>query len=197
MKKKDDNDIILEGNFGGSDISGDEFLDDSVVAEENTTEAIKKLKEKLKKAENEKSEYLTGWQRAKADLINARKRDEEAHRELAKFANEGLIVELIPVLDSFEMAMKNKEAWDKVEKNWRVGVEYIAQQLKKVLEDNGLQELDPLGKSFDINIHEAVEHVPAGNKSDEGKIIEVVQKGYSLNGKVLKVPKVRVADAQK
>src|SRR3989338_4076705 len=115
-KKANKDDIELDNDS--------QDLDDSVVAEENAALAVKKLREKLKICEQERQEYLSGWQRAKADLINARKRDEEGMRELAKFANEGLIVELIPVLDSFEMAMKNKEAWDKVEKNWRVGVEY-------------------------------------------------------------------------
>jgi molecular chaperone GrpE (heat shock protein) len=67
-----------------------ENLDDSVVAEENAADAVKKLREKLKKSEAERMEYLTGWQRAKADLINARKRDEADRVEFMKFANERL-----------------------------------------------------------------------------------------------------------
>src|SRR5207244_2477593 len=115
MHKKDQEDDVIAEN-----------LDDSVVAEENAAEAIKKLRERLKKAEAEKQEYLTGWQRAKADLVNARKRDEEDLKEFVRFANERLIEGLIPVLESFDMAMGNKEAWEKADKNWRVGVEYIA-----------------------------------------------------------------------
>ena len=85
-------------------------LDESVVADESATETIKKLREKLKTTEKERMEYLTGWQRAKADLINARKRDEEDRKEFIKFANERLIEGIIPVLESFEMAMGNKES---------------------------------------------------------------------------------------
>ncbi len=132
-------------------------LDDSVIAEESSSETIKKLRAELKKAQEEKQEYLTGWQKAKADFINSRKRDEEAQKEFARYANENIIAELIPVLDSFNMAMGNKETWEKVDKNWRIGVEYISGQLKKVLEDFGLKEIDPLGKRFDPSRDEAIE----------------------------------------
>ena len=174
-----------------------ESLDDSVVAEESAAETIKKLREKLKKATEEKQEYLTGWQRARADLINARKRDEEDRKEFTKFANERLIDGLIPVLDSFEMAMNNKEAWEKADKNWRTGVEYILGQLKKALNDAGLEEVDPVGKSFDASRDEAAEYVPVDNESEHHKIISVTQKGYTLNGKPMRPPKVRVGEFKK
>ncbi len=169
-------------------------LDDSVVAEENAAEAIKKLREKLKKCEAEKMEYLTGWQRAKADMINARKRDEAERAEFIKFSNERLIESLIPVLESFDLAMGNKVAWEKADKNWRVGVEYIYSQLKKALADSGLEEIDPIGKAFDHSRDEAAEYVPAEKEADHHKIIAVIQKGYVLNGKALRPPKVRVGE---
>lgn len=174
-----------------------EFLDDSVVAEENAAEAIKKLREKLKKCETERMEYLTGWQRAKADLINARKRDEADRAEFVKFANERLIETLIPVLGSFDLAMGNKEAWEKADKNWRTGVEYIYSQLKKALSDSGLEEIDPIGKPFDHNRDEAAEYVPVEAESEHHKVLSVVQKGYSLNGRALRPPKVRVGEFKK
>jgi molecular chaperone GrpE len=168
--------------------------DESVVSEESSQATIKSLREKLKAAQAEKTEYLTGWQKDKAEFINARKRDQESNRELVKFANERLIEELIPVLESFDMAMSNKDAWEKADKNWRIGVEYIAQQLKKILEDNGLVEINPLGKPFDITTHEATEHEKISDASMAGKVTAVVQKGYSLNGKVIKAPKVKVGE---
>jgi molecular chaperone GrpE len=168
-------------------IEKDENLDDSVVGEESAQETIKNLREKLKKALAEKQEYLTGWQKDKADFINSRKRDAESQKEFIKYTNESLISELLPVLDSFNMAMGNKEVWEKVDKNWRTGVEYIANQLKKVLENNGLTEVDPIGQKFDPMRDEAIED---GKESDI--ITTVVQKGYSLNGKIVKAPKVKV-----
>ncbi len=177
---KDENDVTIEV---------DENLDDSVVGEESAQETVKKLKEKLKKAVEEKQEYLNSWQRDKADFVNARKRDQEAQKDFARFSNENLIGELVPVLDSFNMAMGNKEVWEKVDKNWRVGVEYIANQLKKVLEDFGLKEIDPLGKPFDPMRDEAIED---GKASDI--VTTVIQKGYELNGRVLKAPKVKIGE---
>ncbi len=175
----------------------DEFLDDSVVAEENANEAIKKLRERLKKAEADKQEYLTGWQRAKADLINARKRDDADRNEFIKYANERLIDGLIPVLDSFEMAMGNKDAWEKADKNWRVGVEYIYNQLKKALNDAGLEEIDPIGKKFDSARDEVSEYVPVDASDKDHVVLAVVQKGYVLNGKPMRPAKVRVGELKK
>ncbi len=174
-----------------------EFLDDSVVAEENAAETIKKLREKFKACETEKQEFLTGWQRAKADMINARKRDEGERQEFIKFANERLIDGLIPVLESFDLAMANKEAWEKADKNWRTGVEYIYSQLKKALQDAGLEEINPLGKPFDHNRDEAAEYVPVDEKSDHHKVLAVIQKGYTLNGKPMRPPKVKVGEWKK
>ena len=190
-----DNDIVPETDAENTRVSSD--LDDSVVAEESAGETIKTLREKLKKAEAEKQEYLTGWQRAKADMVNARKRDEEERKDFMKFANANLIEELMPVLDSFDMAMGNKEAWEKADKNWRIGVEYIYSQLIKALTDNGVTELNPVNQTYDHNQQEAISHEPVTDEKLDGKIVQVVQKGYSLNGKILKVPKVKVGEFKK
>ncbi len=188
-------------HYKGDDIEESDIvqenLDDSVVAEENAAEAVKKLRAQLKQCEADRLEYLTGWQRAKADLINARKRDEADRADFIKFANERLIESLIPVLESFDLAMGNKAAWEKADKNWRIGVEYIYSQLKKSLNDSGLVEIDPIGMAFDHNRDEAAEYVPVDSEKDHHKVIAVVQKGYSLNGKSLRPPKVKVGEFKK
>lgn len=175
----------------------EENLDDSVVAEEHAGDAVKKLREKLKACETEKQEFLTGWQRAKADLINARKRDEEAKAEFAKYANERLIDGLIPALDSFELATGNKEIWEKVDKNWRTGVEYILNQLKQALNEAGLEEINPVGERFDPKRDEAAEYVPVESAEQNHQIIAVIKKGYSLNGRPMRPPKVKVGEYKK
>ncbi len=198
MNKNDENqnDIVREDEEVAIQDDAD-TLDDSVVAEETALEAVKKLKEKLKISEKERMEYLTGWQRAKADLVNARKRDEADRQEFMKFANERLIDGLLPVLESFDMAIGNKESWEKVDKNWRVGVEYIYTQLKKVLADSGLVEINPLGEKFDINRDEATEYVPVETEADDHKVVAVLQKGYTLNGRPMRPPKVKVGEWKK
>ncbi|MFA6463784.1 MAG: nucleotide exchange factor GrpE [Candidatus Paceibacterota bacterium] len=157
-------------------------------------EVVRKLKEKISLLEEQNKEYLSGWQRDKADFINARKRDEEEKKEIRKYATERLIDGLIPVLESFDMAMGNKEAWEKVDKNWRIGVEYIYNHFRQTLEQDGLNEINPLGKKFDSTRDEAIEYVPTADKNLEDTVIEVVQKGYSLNGKEIKAPKVKVGE---
>ena len=178
-------------------IEPDDTLDDSVIAEENMAETIKKLRAKLKKSQADASEYLTGWQRAKADFVNARKRDEEERKDFIKFSNERLIESLIPVLESFDLAMANKEVWEKVDKNWRVGVEYIYSQLKKTLNESGLEEINPIGQKFDPSRDEAAEYVPVTDENQDHVITQVIQKGYSLNKKSMRPPKVKVGEFKK
>ena len=175
----------------------DKEVDDVVIEEEAEHDVIKDLKEKLKKVTEEKQEYLNNWQRDKAEFMNARKRDAEAQKDFARFSNESLISELIPVLDSFHMAMGNKEAWEKADKNWRVGVEYIASQLMKVLGEFGLKEIDPIGKPFDPMRDEAIEHEIVADEKKNNTVTFVMQKGYELHGKVLKAPKVKVGEWKK
>src|SRR3989344_146038 len=91
-----DEDVILE-------------TDEEIEGEENILAKLKSLRERLKVCEKERMEYLTGWQRAKADYINARKDDEKRREEIIRYANESLIENFIPALDGFEMAMNHKE----------------------------------------------------------------------------------------
>jgi len=155
-------------------------------------QVVSRLRKKLKECEKEKQEYLNGWQRAKADLINARKSDEERNRQVIKFANEELIQGIIPVLDSFDLAFSNREAWQKAPKEWRIGMESIHSQLLAGLSQGGVQILNPVGEDFDPSRDEAVESVPVDKADDDDKVLAVLQKGYSLGGKVIRSPKVRV-----
>ena len=141
----------------------------------------------------EKKEYLDGWQRARAELQNARKHFEDEKREFAQFAERGLIEDLFTVLDSFSMAFSNREAWEKVDENRRKGVEYIHQQLLSTLETRGLQTFDPSGEHFNPVEHESVGTVLVADEEKEGIVMEVLQKGYRLNGKTIRPAKVRVS----
>lgn len=172
--------------------------DEEIISEEDgEVSAVKKLKERLAVCVKEKQEYLDKWQRGTAEFQNARKRDAEDNERFRKYASEGLITELLPVLESFNMAFSNKEAWEKVDKNWRVGVEYIANQLKGVLEGNGLKELNPIGDNFDPMLHEAVAFEEVTDVSKNQKITEVTHKGYMFYDRVIKAPKVKVGEVKK
>lgn len=175
----EEDDIILETN--GED------------GEENSTTLIKKLRQKIKDLEEKSQEYLTGWQKERAESVNLRKRAEEEKRDFAKFAKEDIATEIIPVLDSFESAFKNKEAWEKVDKNWRVGVEYIHTQLINVLANHGVAVVNPLGEKFDPQRDEAIEIVSTDNEAEDHKILEVLSVGYKLQDRLIRAPKVKIA----
>ena len=161
-----------------------EDLDDSVVAEEHAQDSIKKLRERLKESEAKAKEYLDGWQRAQADFVNIRKRDEEAKTEFLKFAQADLVSQLLPVLDSLELSLPhgNKE------------LEVIYKQLLSTLKSNGLEVEDPMGESFDPRRHEAIGTIETEDKEDDHKVLEVMQKGYILSGRIIRPAKVKIGE---
>ena len=171
-----------------------EFEENADVTGADAEQKIKKLKERIKELEKKNAELLDGWQRDKADFVNARRQDEENQKKFAVFAKEDIILELLQTLDSFESAFKNKDAWEKVDENWRRGVEYIHSQFSNVLAQHGLTVVNPLGEKFDHNRDEAIEMVPVENPDDGGKILEVVNSGYKLHDKLIRAPKVKVAE---
>ncbi len=165
-------------------IEQDEDLDDSVVTEEHASESISKLKGKLKEAEAKAKEYLDGWQRSQADFVNIRKRDELAKMEFLKFANADTVSQLIPVLDSFELSLPhgNKE------------LEAIYRQFLSILKSMGLDQSNPLGERFDPRLHESIGTSPVEKSEDDHKILEVMQKGYILSGKIIRPAKVKIGE---
>lgn len=181
-KKDIEEDVVYDDNIGEDGEEG------------NQSGVIKKLREKIRKLEAENREYLTGWQKERAEGVNLRKRLEEEKRDFAKFAKEDIATEIIPVLDSFESAFKNKEAWEKVDKNWRVGVEYIHNQLVNVLGNHGVTIINPLGEKFNPERDEAVASVEVEKEEDDHKIIEVVSVGYKLQDRIIRAPKVKVGE---
>jgi len=121
-----------------------------------------------------------------------RKRDEEKKKEDIQNANERLILDLLPVIDSFDMAFSDEKAYQQTPENWRKGVEYIYSQLLSTLEEYGVTPLNPADQSFDPQYHEAVEQVPVDDASQDNMVISVIQKGYQLNDRVIRSAKVRV-----
>jgi molecular chaperone GrpE len=162
--------------------------DDIVIEDDSDSvsadRSVKKLRDKLKVAEEKAKEYLDSWQRAQADFVNIRKRDEEAKVEYFKFANADLVTQLLPVLDSFNMAIQHGSK----------DVELVYGQLMQILRQNGLEESDPLGETFDPRSHEALGAVPTDKPEEDNKVLEVVQKGYILSGKIIRPAKVRLGE---
>jgi len=144
---------------------------------------LKKLKEKLEQCQQEKQENLTGWQRAQADFINYRRRQEEQMGEWSKMFGEGLLRDILPVIDTLDASIAhNGKAED--------GLTGVREQLMKILSKHGLAEMKSVGEKFNPEYHEAIEQVEG--KGEEGIVAEEAQKGYLLNGKVIRVAKVKV-----
>ena len=153
---------------------------------------LAKLREKLVACESSKAEYLAGWQRAKADLVNGSKRHEEERRRFATRGEEAVLHEILPALDAFDMAMANREAWEKVDAGWRQGVEFIRSQLLGTLSRFGVEAFGALGDTFDAVRHHSIENVAAESASQDGTLATVVQKGYSRGEQVLRPAAVKV-----
>lgn len=149
-----------------------------VSEEEGAGSQTGKLKKKLKQCQKEKEEYLFQAQRAKADLINYRRRQEQVLEEFRKFGQGGFVAELLPLIDSLSAAGDNKH------------LQPIKSQLEQILRKRGLTEIKAKGEKFNPHFHEAVE-MAEGDES--GIILEEIQKGYLLADRVLRPAKVKVA----
>jgi len=197
----DNDEVKKEDTTTETEEENSEVVYDASIDSDNMSdpkEKIAKLKEKIKKLTSEKDEYMNGWQRERADFVNYKKRSEEERKDYIKFANENLLEEMLTVLESFDMAFMNKEQWNAVPQNWRVGVEYIHSQLVKILDDNGLKEFVPkVGDKFDVKSHVAEEVIPVDSESEDGVIKEIKKKGYTMNGKIIIAPKVVVGEFKK
>ena len=154
-------------------------------------EDIETLKETLAEAKAKAEANLAGWQLAQADFVNYKKRSEQEKRDLSKFANSVLILNLLPVLDDFERAFSSLPP--KMGKlSWLDGIKLIERKLWAVLQAQGMSPIKALGEPFDPQFHEAVRQ----DKGKEGVVIEEVQKGYMLEDRVIRPTMVVVGNGE-
>lgn len=166
-----------------------EFNEDG---EEDLKKTIKKLRADLKEAKKQKEEYLTGWQKERADFANYKKQEDERRGVFSEAMRERILSRFLTVVDSFNMAFANKEAWEKVDENWRKGVEYIYSQMNSIFEEYGIKPVGEEGEAFDPNIHQSIEMVETDKKELEHKVANIIQKGYKLGERVIRPARVNV-----
>lgn len=154
-------------------------IEDEEKGAESIANKLKKIKAELEKCKEEKQEYLIGWQRCKADSINARKDAILTAERAGSRAKNTLIEDIIPALDSFDMAV-GSESWGKLDAGWRSGMENVRSQLISALNNHGVQIYGAVSEVFDPTIHEAVEEVES--EGPHGTISRVHRRGYKLNG---------------
>ncbi len=171
----DDDDVSLEPEDGEGNV-------------EKAEQKLSALRDELAKVRTERDEYLDGWQRSKADFVNARKRFEDERQSDAKFAAHGIALTILPILDSFEAAlMHSGEGESFVE-----GVRNTYTQLVRALESAGVTSFDPKGLPFNPSEHEPVGVEPVASETMDNVVTNVHQKGYTLSGKVIRPARVTV-----
>jgi len=170
----------------------------SEVPKERRTEGEEELKKKFEECQKLKDEYLTGWQRERADFLNYKREELERVEEILKYADEGLILKILPILDNFEIVEKKLPENLRNDVNIK-GLLQIKNQILDFLKNQGVEEIKSVGEKFDPQLHEVVgevapsEALAKGGKSVEsGIVIEEIQKGYKINGRLLRPAKVRV-----
>ncbi|MBU2539775.1 nucleotide exchange factor GrpE [Patescibacteria group bacterium] len=142
----------------------------------------------LKELEKQKNEYLEGWKRERADFLNYKREEMERIVGLMKYANEEIVLRLLPILDNFSVAEKNISEEAKKDENIK-GLLLINQQIKDFLKTQGVEEIKAVGIKFDPNFHEVVEEVEG---KEHGIITEEIQKGYLMQRKVIRPAKVKI-----
>ncbi|MBQ3466618.1 MAG: nucleotide exchange factor GrpE [Firmicutes bacterium] len=140
------------------------------------------------KDEGKEEEGELRYLRLMADFQNYKKRVEKEKRDLYSYANENIMNDLLTVMDNFERALEHD-----ADENFKEGIEMIFKQLSDVLEKDGLAEIPALGEEFDPNVHSAV-MTEETEDYESGKVSGVMQKGYTLNGKVIRPAMVKVAN---
>lgn len=148
-------------------------------------------KESMVQLQEKCDEYLSGWKRARADYENLQRDTDERVQNGVKFATEGLLHELLPIVDHFKYAF-NAIPEEARESGWLKGVEHIQTNFMRVLEGHGVEMIKTIGEQFDPQLHEAVEEVDGSAKQKSGTIAEEVTSGFTLHGKVIKVASVKV-----
>jgi len=146
-----------------------------------------------KTAEEKYAEINDKYLRLYADFENFRKRASKERLDQLKYAGEDVLKQLIPVMDDFDRAIKASEQTTDV-KTIKEGVQLIYNKFKNLLTQSGVAEMNAAGKVFDPELHDAVTNIPAPKEDLKGKIVEEVEKGYWLNGKVLRHAKVVVGN---
>lgn len=166
--------------------------------DEKGGDEIEILKNQLEEEKKKSAEYHDHWKRAMADFQNYKKRQSELFADLVNASGQEMIMEILPIFDTFTLAVRHIPE-DLKNAEWTKGVIQLKEQFASLLKSKGLEEIKSLGEKFNPELYEAVEMVdsPAGEEKQEGEILEEVQKGYKLNGLVIRTAKVKVAKGKK
>lgn len=185
---------------------GKEEVQEQKVQDENQeaqAEAAENQNEEEEEATEEKAneptvedklcEIQEKYIRLAAEFENYKKRTLRERMELIKSANEDVLLGLLPVMDDFERALQSMEE-SKDADSIKAGVDLIYNKFKEFMKQKGVKEIDAKEKDFDTDLHDALSKIPAPDKKLKGKVVDVIEKGYYLNDKVMRYAKVVIGD---
>lgn len=179
------------------EVNGTENSQENMQTDEKSEEGHEltreeELEQKLAACETKIEELQDKYLRQVAEFDNYRKRTMKEKAEIIRNGGEKTITEILPVLDDFERALKTMETAEDVA-SVSEGVNLIFQKFSKILQQQGLKNIETEGADFNVDYHEAIALVPAPSDDLKGKILDCVQTGYMLNDKVIRHAKVAVA----
>lgn len=179
-------------------------VEETTKVEEPKAEENKEKKKTKKSAKDKKADELEElgqklqemndkYVRLSAEFDNYRKRTLKEKMELTKSASEKVLINILPVKDNFERALKSIDDAKDIEA-LKEGVHLIYNNFNEFITQNGVKEIEAINKDFDTDIHEAITKIPAPTKDLKGKVVDCVEKGYYLNDKVIRFAKVVVGE---
>ena len=158
------------------------------------TESKEQKKDQLIEALNLKiKEQEDRYLRLSAEFDNYRKRTLKEKADLTKFGEEELMLKLLPVIDDFDRAIQLMDKIEDIEA-MKDGLKLIYNKFSDFLKQKNVQEIEAVHKEFDTDCHEAITKIPAPEKKLKGKVVDVIEKGYTLNGKVIRFSKVVIVE---
>ena len=191
QEEMQDEELVTEAEEAGTSEETDTSAKSADPEKVETSESGEEAKEDAEKKESTAEEEALNvkYMRLMADFQNFKRRTEKEKSDIYAFANEKIVSELLNVIDNFERALLHGAAGD----SFAEGMNMIFKQLQGVLEKAGVKEIEALGLDFDPNFHNAV-MTEDSTEYESGKVTEVLQKGYTLNSKVIRPSMVKVAN---
>lgn len=161
--------------------------------EDKSVTVIRDLKEKLAQSEVKAKDSQDKYLRLSAEFDNYRKRTLKEKSDLIRLANEDILKNLLPVIDDFERGIENVDKSQDIDA-LKQGIHLIYNKFVEFIRQNGIKEINAKEQSFDLDYHEALTKIPAPTEELKGKVLDVIEKGYILNDKVIRYAKVVVGD---
>ena len=180
-----------EGGKDKTDKKAEEVED--IASVDEAIEVIAQLKLKLRESEDEKKQLSERVLRLQADFDNFRKRKTKELADGIRFANQDLILQLLPILDNFDRTLKAIEGTDNLTAI-KEGIELVSSNFRKQFSKIGVEPIESVGKDFDSEIHEAITSIPVEEEEKKGAVVDEVEKGYKFKDRIIRFSKVIVGE---